>query len=67
VGDEEIEDQLAKINMMVSFERMFQEQRAQLDVASVVERLLKRNKEFNGKYVSRYLRDYKAKMLRFEI
>ena len=49
--------------MMMMFERMLQEQRAILEIASVVERLVQRNGQFNGKDVSRYLRDYKAEML----
>jgi hypothetical protein len=38
-----------EINMMVLFEWMLQGQRAQSEIASVMERLVKRNKEFNGK------------------
>jgi hypothetical protein len=59
-----MQNQPAKINMMVLFERMLQEQRAQSEVALAVERIVKRNGEFNGKDVSHYLRDYKAQMLR---
>jgi hypothetical protein len=44
-----MENQPAEINMMVLFERMFQEQRAQSEAASAVERIVKRNGEFNGK------------------
>jgi hypothetical protein len=62
--NKELENQPAEINMMVLFERMLQEQRAQSEAASAVERIVKRNGEFNGKDVSRYLRDYKAQMLR---
>jgi hypothetical protein len=58
--NEEMENQPAEIKMMVLFERMIQEQCAQLEAASAVERIVKRNGEFNGKDVSRYLRDYKA-------
>ena len=50
--------------MMMMFERMLQEQRAMSEIAASVERLVQRNGQFNGKDVSRYLRDYKAKMLR---
>jgi hypothetical protein len=62
--NKEMENQPAEINMMVLFERMLQEQRAQSEAASAVEWIVKRNGEFNGKDVSRYLRDYKAQMLR---
>jgi hypothetical protein len=65
--NKEMENQLAEINMMVLFERMFQEQRAQLEVASMVEWIVKRNGEFNRKDVSRYLRDYRPQMLRCKI
>ena len=53
--------------MMMMFERMLQEQRAMSEIAASVERLVQRNGQFNGKDVSRYLRDYKAEMLRCEI
>jgi hypothetical protein len=53
--NKEMENQPAEINMMVLFERMLQEQRAQSEVASAVERIVKRNGEFNRKDVSRYL------------
>ena len=46
------------------FEWMRQEQRAMLEISVVVERLVQRNGQFNGKDVSRYLQDYKAEMLR---
>jgi diaminopimelate decarboxylase len=59
-----MENHATEINIMVLFKRMVQEQLAQLDVASVVERTVKLNREFNGKDVSHYLRDYKARMLR---
>jgi hypothetical protein len=59
-----MENQPAEINIMVLFERMLQEQCAQSEPASAVERIVKRNGEFNGKDVSCYLRDYKAQMLR---
>ena len=50
--------------MMAMFERMLQEQRTMSEIAAVVERLVQRNGQFNGKDMSRYLRDYKAEMLR---
>ena len=50
--------------MMMMFERMLQEQRSMSEIAAAVERLVQRNGQFNGKDVSRYLRDYKAEMLR---
>jgi hypothetical protein len=53
--NKETENQPAEINMMVLFERMLQEKRAQLEAALVVERIVKHNGEFNGKDVSRYL------------
>jgi hypothetical protein len=65
--NKEMENQPAEINMMILFERMLQEQRAQSEAASAVERIVKRNGEFNGKDVSRYLRNYKAQMLRWGI
>jgi hypothetical protein len=62
-----MENQLTEINMMVLFERMLQEQRVQSEVASAVEQIVKRNGEFSGKDMSRYLRHYKAQMLRCRI
>jgi hypothetical protein len=59
-----MENQPAEINMKVLFERMLREQRAQSEAVSAVERIVKHNGEFNGKDVSRYLRDYRAQMLR---
>ena len=53
--------------MMMMFERMLQEQRSMSEIAASVERLVQRNGQFNGKDVSRYLRDYKAEMLRCRI
>ena len=50
--------------MMTMFERMWQEQRTMSKVVVVVERLVQRNGQFNGKKVSSYLRDYKAEILR---
>ena len=46
---------------------MQQEQRAMSEMKAAVERLLRRNGEFNGKGVSRYLREYKAEMMRYRI
>jgi hypothetical protein len=37
------------------------------EIATVAKRLVRRNGQFNGKDVSRYLRDYKAEMLRCKI
>jgi hypothetical protein len=59
-----MENQQEPINMMTLFKRMLQEQRAMSEVASVVERLMHRHGQFNGKDVPRYFRDYKAEMLR---
>ena len=50
--------------MMMMFECMLQEQSSMLEIAAAVERLMQRNGKFNRKDVSRYLRDYKAEMLR---
>ena len=50
--------------MMALFEWMLQEQCMMSEIAAVVERLVQRNMQFNGKDVSRYLRDYKVEMLR---
>jgi hypothetical protein len=59
-----MENQPTVIKMLDLFERMLQEQRAQSEAASVVERIVERRGEFNGKDVSRYLQDYRAHMLR---
>ena len=59
-----MENQQAQINMMIMFERMLQEQWAMSEVAAAVEQLVQRHGQFNGKDVSRYLRDYKSEMLR---
>ena len=59
-----MENQPAANNMMAMFERMLQEQRTMSEIAAAVERLVQQNGQFNGKDVSRYLRDYKAEMLR---
>ena len=53
--------------MMMMFERMLQEQREMSEITTVVQRLVQRNGQFNGKDVSGYLRDYKAEMLRYGI
>ena len=58
-----MESQTESNNMMMMFERMLQEQHAMSEIAAVVERLVQRNGKFNGKDVSRYLRDYKVEML----
>ena len=50
--------------MMTVFEQMLQEQHAMLEVVATVERLMQQNEQFNGKDASRYLRDYKAGILR---
>ena len=50
-------------NMMAMFERI-QEQRAMSEIVAAVERLVQRNGQFNRKDVLRYLRDYKAEILR---
>ena len=62
--DQEMENQPGANNMMAMFEWMLQEQCAMSEIAAVVERLVQRNGQFNGKDMSRYLRDYKAEMLR---
>ena len=62
-GSKEMENEQDSNNMMRMFERMLQEQRVMSEVVVVVERLMQRNGQFNGKDVSRYLRDYKAEMM----
>ena len=62
-GGKEMENQPEANNMMMMFERMLQEQCSILEIVAAVERLGQRNGQFNGKDVSRYLRDYKAEML----
>ena len=59
--------QEAMSTMMMMFERMLQEQREMSEITKVVQRLVQQNGEFDGKEVSRYLRDYKAEMLRYGI
>ena len=59
-----MENQPEASNMMMMFERMLQEQRAMSEIEASVERLVQRNGQFNGKDVSRYLRDCKEEMLR---
>ena len=63
-GGKEMENQQEVMNtMMTMFERMLDEQRAMSEITTVVKRLVQRNRQFNGKDVSRYLRDYKAEMM----
>ena len=62
-GGKEMENQPEANNMMMMFERMLQEQRAMSEIAATVERLVQQNGQFNGKDMSRYLRDDKAAML----
>ena len=62
-----MEHQQEAKNMMAIFKRMLQEQRAMSEIVAAVERLVQRNRQFNGKDVSRYLQDYKAEMLRCRI
>ena len=66
-GGKEMENQQQANNMMAMFERMLQEQRAMSEILAAVERPVQRNGQFNGRDVSRYLRDYKAEMLRCRI
>ena len=63
-GVKEMEYQPEASNMMMMFERMLQEQRSMSEIAATVERLVQRNGQFNSKDVSRYLRTYKAEILR---
>ena len=64
-GGKGIENQQEAMNMMMMMvERMQQEQRAMTEMKAAVERLVRRNGEFNGNDVSRYLRDYKGEMMR---
>ena len=67
-GGKEMENQQEAMSiMMMMIERMQQEQRAMSEMKSAVERLVQRNGQFNGNDVSRYLRDYKAEMMRCRI
>ena len=63
-GGKEMENQQEVMStmmmMMMMFERMLQEQREMLEITTVVQRLVQRNGQFNGKDVSGYLRDYKV-------
>ena len=59
-----MENQREANNMMAMFDLILQEQCAMSEIAAAVEPLEQQNGKFNGKDVSRYLRDYKAKMLR---
>ena len=54
-------------NMIMMFERMLQEQSEISEIMAVAQWIVQRNEQFNGKDVSRYLRDYKAVMLRYGI
>ena len=63
-GGKEMENQPEDSNMMMTFKRMLPEERVMSEIAASLEWLVKRNGKFNGKDVSRYLRDYKAEMLR---
>ena len=67
-GGKEMENQQEAMNMMMMmFERMLQEQREMSEITTVVQRLVQQNGQFDGKDVSRYLRDYKMEMLRYGI
>jgi hypothetical protein len=66
-GGKEMENQPEASNMAMMFERMLQEQRLMSKIAAVAERLVRQNGQFNGRDVSRYLRDYNAEMLRCKI
>ena len=58
-----MENQQKASMMMMMFERMLQEQWEMSEITTVVQRLVQRNGQFEGKDVSHYLRDYKAEML----
>ena len=60
----ENQQEAMSITMMMMFERMLQEQRVMSEITGAVKRLVQRNGQFNGNDVSRYLRDYKAEMIR---
>ena len=62
-----MENQQKEINMMMMFERMLQEQHETSGITMVVQQFVQWNGQFNEKDVSRYLRDYKAEMLRYGI
>ena len=62
-----MENQQTASMMMMMFERMLQEQREMSEITTVVQQLVQRNGQFEGKDVSHYLRDYKAEMLRYGI
>ena len=67
-GGKEMENQQEAMSMMMMmFERMLQEQREMSEITTVVQQLVQRNGQFEGKDVSHYLRDYKAEMLRYGI
>ena len=58
-GGKEMESQQEAMStmMMMMFEQMLPEQRAMSEITAVVKRLVQRNRQFNGKDVSGYLRD----------
>ena len=66
-GGKEMENQQKASIMMMMFERMLQAQREMSEIMTVVQRLVQRNEQFNGKEVSGYLWDYRAEMLRYGI
>ena len=59
--------QEAMSTMMMMFERMLPEQREMSEMTMVVQRLVQRNEQFNGKEVLTYLQVYKAEMLQYGI
>ena len=61
-----MENQKKASMIMMMFERMLQE-REMSEITIVVQRLVQRNGQFEGKDVSHYLRDYKTEMLRYGI
>ena len=64
MGDKEMENQEEVIDMMMMmFNRMLQEQGAMTEIKSAVERLVQRNKQFNGNDLLHYVRDHKAEMM----
>ena len=52
------------IGMLTMFERILQEQRTMTELGAAIDRLIQRNGPFDGRDVSRYMRDYKAEMVR---
>ena len=68
MGGKEMENQQeAMSTMMMMFERMLPEQREMSEMTMVVQRLVQRNEQFNGKEVLTYLQVYKAEMLQYGI